>query len=111
MFNYMECPRPLWRALLAQSVTIAVALLIELVMVRQGLALDRCEKPLSPPLKCPSMHDRLRVTADFTLYQVVEAKIMKHRLKRDVRTTMDEILGLGDHKRLATFRECNRIGS
>jgi hypothetical protein len=38
MFNYTACTRPLWRILVAQCLTIAVALLIELAMVEPGLA-------------------------------------------------------------------------
>jgi hypothetical protein len=42
MFNYTARARPLWRILLAQSLTIAVALLIELGMMGQGSAACSC---------------------------------------------------------------------
>jgi hypothetical protein len=38
MSNYMACTRPLWRGSVAQSLTIAVALLLEVGMLEQGLA-------------------------------------------------------------------------
>jgi hypothetical protein len=47
MFNYTACPRPLCGVLVAQSLTIAVALLIELAMVEKGLAQAPC-----PPKAC-----------------------------------------------------------
>lgn len=44
MFNYTACPRALGPVLVARSLTIAVASLIELAMVEQGLAKNkRCE--------------------------------------------------------------------
>jgi hypothetical protein len=49
MLYYTVRRWPLWRVLLAQSLTIAVGLLIELATVRQGLAHDACE-----PIKCSS---------------------------------------------------------
>ena len=53
MFNYTACRYPLWRVLLAPSITIAVALLIELATVRQGLAQDAC----GPSSECKSLKD------------------------------------------------------
>ena len=62
MLNYTVCTWPVWRALLAQSLTIAAALLIEIGMVEQGLAGCDCTQKSFFSRNC--MSDR-PVTASF----------------------------------------------
>jgi hypothetical protein len=104
MFKYTACPRPLCRVLVARSLVIAIALLIELAMAGQGHA--ECPLFIWPPGGCTAGHKMEPRSILTNLHDLVNEYINQYKLNHTINRAENEIMQLDDNKKLAMDRKC-----